>query len=131
MYLLSVRLKIYSFHYEINCEVYNLPLHAYQLLNRALSLLLAPCLGVFQASLQIEEAGVRYNQTEIFDPLTSDVITLVPGHHRDGIYLHQLAKVENEDLGLVVWKLADKEVCHIEDMDAEDLRAVAVSMLIR
>ena len=86
----------------------------------ALSLLLAPCLGVFQASLQIEEAGVRYNQTEIFDPLTSDVITLVPSHHRDGIYLHQLAKVENEDLGLVVWKLADKEVCHIEDMDAED-----------
>ena len=62
---------------------------------------------------------MEYDQTEAYDPLTSDVISHVPGHTRDNITLHEVVKVENELLGLAVWKLMEKEFCHIERMEQE------------
>ena len=45
-----------------------------------LSFLLCPCTAfILDAYLQIEEFGVQYNQTETFDPMTSDIISVVPG----------------------------------------------------
>ena len=83
-------------------------------------LLLGQSLGsLLTANLQINEHGLHYNQTEAYDPLTSDVVTYVPNHNRDNITLHEVIKIENEALGLVMWKVTDETVCHIEDLDAE------------
>ena len=62
---------------------------------------------------------MEYDQTEAYDPLTSDVISHVPGHIRDNITLHEVVKIENELLGLAVWRLMEKEFCHIEKMEPE------------
>ena len=69
----------------------------------------------------MNEHGVLYNQTEEYDPLTSDVITYVPGHERDGLIFLELTKIENEGLGIVVWKLTDEDFCHLEDLDPAGL----------
>ena len=47
------------------------------------------------------------------------MITHVPGHTRDNITLHEVVKVENELLGLAVWKLMVEDICHIERMELE------------
>ena len=47
------------------------------------------------------------------------MITHVPGHTRDNITLHEVVKVENELLGLAVWKLMVEDICHIERMEPE------------
>ena len=62
---------------------------------------------------------MEYDQTEAYDPLTSDVISHVPGHIRDNITLHEVVKIENELLGLAVWRLMEKEFCQIERMEEE------------
>jgi len=67
----------------------------------------------------MKEGEVEYDQTEAYDPLTSDVITHVPGHTRDNITLHEVVKIENELLGLAVWRLMEKEFCQIERMEEE------------
>ena len=69
----------------------------------------------------MDEHGVHYNQTEEYDPFTADVITYVPAHERDGLILHELTKIENEGLGLVVWKLTDENFCHLEDLNPREL----------
>ena len=73
----------------------------------------------FVAKIHMKEGEVEYDQTEAYDPLTSDVISHVPGHIRDNITLHEVVKIENELLGLAVWRLMEKEFCHIEKMEPE------------
>ena len=67
----------------------------------------------------MKEGEVEYDQTEAYDPLTSDVISHVPGHIRDNITLHEVVKIENELLRLAVWKLKEEDLCHIEKMEPE------------
>ena len=73
----------------------------------------------FIAKIHMKEGKVEYDQTEAYDPLTSDVITHVPGHTRDDITLHEMVKIENELLGLAVWRLMEKDFCYIESMEPE------------
>jgi len=73
----------------------------------------------FVAKIHMKEGEVEYDQTEAYDPLTSDVISHVPGHIRDNITLHEVVKIENELLGLAVWRLMEKEFCQIERMEEE------------
>merc|ERR1711990_134073 len=73
----------------------------------------------FVAKIHLKEGEVEYDQTEAYDPLTSDVISHVPGHTRDNITLHEVVKIENELLGLAVWKLMEEDLCHIERMEPE------------
>merc|ERR1719483_668450 len=72
---------------------------------------------LIKVTLQIDEHGVHYNQTEEYDPLTADVITYVPAHQRDGLKFLELTKIENEGLGILVWKLSEENFCHIDDLD--------------
>merc|ERR1712055_56277 len=74
-------------------------------------------LSPFGVAIHIREGGVEYDQTEAYDPFTSDVISHVPGHIRDNITLHDVVKIENELLGLTVWKLKEEDFCHIENME--------------
>merc|ERR1712112_700945 len=88
----------------------------------ALSLLVW-CPGLAQnisANLQVDEHGQLYNQTEVFDPKTGDIISHVPSHWRSGIHLHDVTIIKNENLGLAVWKLKDEDVCFLEDLDPEE-----------
>ena len=73
-----------------------------------------------KVNLQLDEDGSYYNQTEEYDLLTGDVITSVPAHWRDGLLLHESHKIENERLGLTVWKLAEDKVCHLEKLDSAE-----------
>jgi len=75
--------------------------------------------SLFTANMQIQENGVHYNQTESFDPVTGDVISIIPGHHRNGVFLHDVVKIENERLGLLVWRVKEDDVCHLEHLDPE------------
>ena len=45
----------------------------------------------------MKEGEVEYDQTEAYDPLTSDVISHVPGHIRDNITLHEVVKIEKTE----------------------------------
>ena len=72
---------------------------------------------LFKANLHLEEEGTYYDQTELYDPVTADVITIVPAHDRQGLHLEELKKIENEDLGISIWKLKNEKVCHIEGLD--------------
>lgn len=86
----------------------------------AISALLSPCVAsLFIANMQIQENGVHYNQTESFDPVTGDVISIIPGHHSNGVFLHDVVKIENERLGLLVWRVKEEDVCHLEHLDPE------------
>ena len=51
----------------------------------------------FVAKIHMEEGEVEYDQTEAYDPLTSDVISHVPGHIRDNITLHEVVKIEKTE----------------------------------
>merc|ERR1711962_661221 len=83
----------------------------------AISALLSPSFAfLFNANMHIQENGTYYNQTESFDPVTEDVITIIPGHHRNGIFLHDVIKIENERLGLLVWRMKEDDVCHLEHL---------------
>merc|ERR1712215_225056 len=73
----------------------------------------------FLAKIHMVEGEVEYDQTEAYDPLTSDVISHVPGHTRDNITLHEVVKIENELLGLAVWRLMDNNFCNIEEIERE------------
>ena len=87
-----------------------------------LSLIFCPCAAfMLEAHMQISEFGVVYNQTETYDPMTSDVISLIPGHLMKDIYLHGMTRIINEDLGIAVTKMVDDDVCRLEDLDL-DLR---------
>ena len=72
---------------------------------------------LFKANLHLEEEGTYYDQTEVYDPVTADVITIVPAHDRQGLHLEELKKIENEGLGISIWKLKNENVCHIEGLD--------------
>merc|ERR1711887_394606 len=78
-----------------------------------------PAPSPFVAKTHMVEGEVEYDQTEAYDPLTSDVISHVPGHSRDNTTLHEVVKIENELLGLAVWRLMEKEFCQIERMEEE------------
>ena len=85
-------------------------------------LLSSACLAApspFVAKIHMVEGAVEYDQTEAYDPLTSDVISHVPGHSRDNITLHEVVKIENELLGLAVWRLLEKDACNIEEIEPE------------
>ena len=85
-------------------------------------LLSSACLAApspFVAKIHMVEGEVEYDQTEAYDPLTSDVISHVPGHSRDNITLHEVVKIENELLGLAVWRLLEKDACNIEEIEPE------------
>merc|ERR1711970_333635 len=69
------------------------------------------------AQIHMKEGQVEYDQVEVFDPATSDVITHVPRHTRDNLTLHEVVKVENEALGLAVWRLLERDFCYIERME--------------
>merc|ERR1711934_136841 len=56
-------------------------------------------LSPFGVAIHIREGGVEYDQTEAYDPFTSDVISHVPGHIRDNITLHDVVKIENMEPG--------------------------------
>ena len=71
------------------------------------------------AQIHMKEGQVEYDQVEVFDPATSDVITHVPRHTRDNLTLHEVVKVENEALGLAVWRLLERDFCYIERMEPE------------
>jgi len=87
----------------------------------ALPFLLCPSLAFqFLANLQVDEYGAHFNQTEVFDPITGDIITHVPAHWRNGIFLQAVTKIDNENLGFTVWKLEDEDVCYLEDMDPNE-----------
>merc|ERR1719153_959170 len=73
----------------------------------------------FVAKIHMKEGEVEYDQTEAYDPLTSDIISHVPGHTRDDITLHEVVKIENELLGLAVWRLKDNNFCNIEELEPE------------
>ena len=72
---------------------------------------------LFKANLHLEEEGTYYDQTELYDPVTADVITIVPAHERQGLQLEELKKIENEGLGISIWKLKNEHLCHIEELD--------------
>merc|ERR1712042_265407 len=72
---------------------------------------------LFKANLHLEDEGTYYDQAEIYDPVTADVITIVPAHDRQGLHLEELKKIENEGLGISIWKLKNENVCHIEALD--------------
>merc|ERR1712215_529855 len=72
---------------------------------------------LFKANLHLEEEGTYYDQTEVYDPETADVITIVPAHERQGLHLEELKKIENEGLGISIWKLKNENLCHIEELD--------------
>merc|ERR1711909_164650 len=57
---------------------------------------------LFKANLHLEEEGTYYDQTEVYDPETADVITIVPAHERQGLHLEELKKIENEGLGISI-----------------------------
>merc|ERR1712112_37733 len=65
----------------------------------------------FVANILIKEGEVKYNQTEAYDPLTSDVITHVPRHTRANVTLQEVGKIENELLRLAVWRLCGSGGC--------------------
>merc|ERR1712098_817929 len=81
---------------------------------------------LFKANLHLEEEGTYYDQTEVYDPVTADVITIVPAHERQGLQLEELKKIDNEGLGISVWKLKSANVCHIEQLneDVQPMRFV-------
>merc|ERR1739838_44332 len=64
------------------------------------------------SQLMILESGVSYNQSVGYDPLTADVISHVPEHHRDGILFRETTKIENVFLGMSVWREGDDEHCY-------------------
>merc|ERR1712025_18552 len=72
---------------------------------------------LFKANLHLEEEGTFYDQSEIYDPVTADVITIVPAHERQGVHLEELKRIENEGLGISIWKLKNENICHIEALD--------------
>merc|ERR1719312_2018781 len=72
---------------------------------------------LFKANLHLEEEGTHYDQTEVYYPATGDVITIVPAHERQGLQLEVLKTIENEGLGISVWKLKSANVCHIEQLN--------------
>merc|ERR1712098_68862 len=72
---------------------------------------------LFKANLHLEEEGTYYNQTEVYDSATGDVITIVPAHERQGLHLEELKKIENEGLKISIWKLKNANVCYIEELD--------------
>merc|ERR1719312_181187 len=72
---------------------------------------------LFKANLHLEEEGTHYDQTEVYDPVTGDVITIVPAHERQGLQLEELKKIENEGLGISIWKLKNEHICHIEELE--------------
>merc|ERR1712179_786257 len=72
---------------------------------------------LFKANLHLEEEGTYYDQTEVYDPETADAITIVPAHERQGLHLEELKKIENEGLGISIWKLKNENRCHIEELD--------------
>merc|ERR1711962_1319081 len=74
----------------------------------------------FSATLQVNEYGVLFNQTQVFDPTTGDIIIHVPSHWRNGTFFHDLTKVENENLDITVWKLKDRDVCFLEKFDPNE-----------
>merc|ERR1711962_584651 len=74
----------------------------------------------FSATLQVNEYGVLYNQTQVYDPTTGDIIIHVPSHWRNGTFFHDLTKVENENLDITVWKLKDRDVCFLEKFDPNE-----------
>ena len=73
----------------------------------------------FVGKIHVREGEIGYDQTEAYDPLTSDVISHVPGHTRDNITLHEVVKIENELLGLAAWRLMEEDLCHIERVEPE------------
>merc|ERR1712115_23530 len=74
----------------------------------------------FSATLRVNEFGVLYNQTQVYDPTTGDMIIHVPSHFRNGTLLHDLTKVANENLDITVWKLKDQDNCFLEDYNPEE-----------
>merc|ERR1711962_322942 len=85
------------------------------------SVLMGPSLAsMFSTHLHVDEYGVLYSQTETFDPTTRDIITHVPSHWRNGTFLHEVTKIENENLGITVWELKDQDICFLEDLDPEE-----------
>jgi len=66
--------------------------------------------------LRVVESGIQYNQTVDYDPLTADVITYVPEHHRDGILFRETTKIENIFLGLSVWREGEDEHCYFRHL---------------
>ena len=78
--------------------------------------------------IHMKEGQVEYDQTmaynqpprpDLGDADMFDVITHVPAHTRDNITLHEVIKIENKLLGVAVWRLMDKDFCHIEKMEPE------------
>ena len=87
-----------------------------------LSFLLCPCTAfIIEAHMQIEEFGVRYNQTETFNPMTSDIISFVPGHFNKDLNLdlQEMTRIDNEELGISIVKMVDDDVCRLEDLDPD------------
>merc|ERR1719154_828140 len=71
---------------------------------------------LYGSLLQVQEAGVRYNQSVVYDPLTADVISHVPRHTRDGILFRESTKIENLFLGLSVWREENDGHCFFRRM---------------
>ena len=47
------------------------------------------------------------------DPQTQYVISHVPSHWSDNLLLNEVEKIENEELGILIWKLKEETCCNI------------------
>merc|ERR1711942_52967 len=68
------------------------------------------------SELTVKEAGTIYNQSVALDVETSEVVTHVPGHVRDGILFRETIKLDNNHLGVSLWRELDGELCYLRDM---------------
>merc|ERR1711942_440651 len=68
------------------------------------------------SELTVKEAGTIYNQSVALDVETSEVVTHVPGHVRDGILFRETIKLDNNHLGVSLWRELEGELCYLRDM---------------
>merc|ERR1712156_980900 len=62
--------------------------------------------------MTMKESTAIYNTSIEYDPLTADVITYVPYHHRDGMEFREHTKIENVYRGISVWREAGDDYCY-------------------
>merc|ERR1711942_104249 len=68
------------------------------------------------SQLTVKEGGSVYNQSVALDLQTEEVVTHVPGHIRDGILFRETLKLDNNHLGVSLWRELEGELCYLRDM---------------
>ena len=52
--------------------------------------------------------------------MTQGVISCIPSHQRDDLLLHEVQKIENEGLGILLWKIKEDNCCNIGRLNPEE-----------